>query len=203
MNCRRRNLLAFVPKRLGHACKDKCAVAEFMNKSGYNASWAIVSSYHNESILHDGGWRVLSRRCETALAFKNSRSLTAGVWWRPRCTASSAWASGRWRARLSVRLWSCMCVWLCSTASPSSDAQQRGLCLPWHSCVWSWGHLVCLPTCATKPFGYLVLTPLVPVLLWAFMDRESLRKLWMEEALSAALDRTGVTGLPRQDPHGM
>ena len=52
-------------------------------------------------------------------------------------------------------------------------------------------------------FGYLVLTPLVPVLLWAFMDRESLRKLWMEEALSAALDRTGVTGLPRQDPHGM
>ena len=126
-------------------------VAEFMNKSGYNASWASVSSYHNESILHDGGWRVLSRRCETALAFKNSRSLTAGVWWRPRCTASSAWASGRWRARLSVRLWSCMCVWLCSTASPSSGAQQRGLCLPWHSCVWSWGHLVCLPTCATKP----------------------------------------------------
>ena len=51
-------------------------------------------------------------------------------------------------------------------------------------------------------FGYLVLTPLVPVLLWAFMDREFLRKLWMEEALSAVLDRTGVTGLPRQDSHG-
>ena len=24
--------------------------------------------------------------------------------------------------------------------------------MPWHSCVWGWGNLVCLPTCATKPF---------------------------------------------------
>ena len=23
--------------------------------------------------------------------------------------------------------------------------------MPWHSCVWGWGNLVCLPTCATKP----------------------------------------------------
>lgn len=25
--------------------------------------------------------------------------------------------------------------------------------MPWHSCVWGWGNLVCLPTCATKPFA--------------------------------------------------
>ena len=23
--------------------------------------------------------------------------------------------------------------------------------MPWHSCVWGWGHFVYLPTCATKP----------------------------------------------------
>lgn len=25
--------------------------------------------------------------------------------------------------------------------------------MPWHSCVWGWGHCVYLPTCATKPLG--------------------------------------------------
>ena len=67
MSRRRRNLLAFVPKRLGHACKDKCAVAEFMNKSGPTASWAIVNSYKNNSILTANDWRVLHFMLESVL----------------------------------------------------------------------------------------------------------------------------------------
>jgi hypothetical protein len=72
---------------------------------------------------------------------------------RPRCMASSVWASGSWHARSSVRWWRCMCVWRCSTASRSSGARPRFLWSPWHSCVWGWGHIVSLSTCATKPFG--------------------------------------------------
>ncbi|WP_427770360.1 DUF1214 domain-containing protein [Comamonas thiooxydans] len=45
-----------------------------------------------------------------------------------------------------------MCVWLCSTVSRNSGARARCPWVPWHSCVWGWGNLVCLPTCATKPF---------------------------------------------------
>jgi hypothetical protein len=41
-------------------------------------------------------------------------------------------------------------------------------------------------------FGYLMLTPLVPVLLWALLDREFLRKLWMETTLAAALEETKI-----------
>jgi hypothetical protein len=65
--------------------------------------------------------------------------------------ASSAWASGSWLARSSVRWWSCMCVWHGSTASRSSGARPRCPWPPWHRCVWGWGHLVPLSTCATKP----------------------------------------------------
>lgn len=36
-------------------------------------------------------------------------------------------------------------------------------------------------------FGFLMLTPLVPVLLWAMLDREFLRQVWLETALAAAL----------------
>ena len=70
---------------------------------------------------------------------------------RPRYMASSVWMGGSWRARSSVRWWSCMCEWHCSTASRSSGARQRCPWSPWHSCVWGWGHLVPLSTCATKP----------------------------------------------------
>ena len=70
---------------------------------------------------------------------------------RPKCTASSAWASGSWRARLSVRWQSYMCAWHCSTASSNSGARPRCPWSLWHSCVWGWGHLVPLSTCATKP----------------------------------------------------
>jgi hypothetical protein len=75
---------------------------------------------------------------------------------RPRCTASNDWASGSWHARSSVRWQSCMCEWHCSTASRSTGARQRCPCSLWHSCVWGWGHLVPLSTCATKPFGRTV-----------------------------------------------
>jgi hypothetical protein len=34
-------------------------VAEFMNKSGSSASWAIVNSYKNNSVLNANDWRVL------------------------------------------------------------------------------------------------------------------------------------------------
>lgn len=44
-----------------------------------------------------------------------------------------------------------MCVWLCSTVSRNSGARARCPWVPWHSCVWGWGNLVCVPTCATKP----------------------------------------------------
>ena len=59
MSRRRRNLLAFVPRRLGHPCKDKCAAAGFMNKSGPSASLASVYSHKNNSILIANDWRVL------------------------------------------------------------------------------------------------------------------------------------------------
>lgn len=36
-------------------------------------------------------------------------------------------------------------------------------------------------------FGFLMLTPLVPVLLWLVLDRAFVRQLWMEESLAAAL----------------
>ena len=47
---------------------------------------------------------------------------------RPRCTASGVRASGSWRARLSVRWRSCMCVWHCSTpdATRAPDHGARG-----------------------------------------------------------------------------
>ena len=48
-----------------------------------------------------------------------------------------------------------MCVWLCSTVSRNSGARARCPWVPWHSCVWGWGNLVCLPTCATKPTTYV------------------------------------------------
>jgi hypothetical protein len=70
---------------------------------------------------------------------------------RPRGMDSSDWASGSWRARSSLRWWSCMCEWRCSTASRSSGAQPRCPWPPWHSCFWGWGHLVALSTCAKKP----------------------------------------------------
>ena len=41
-------------------------------------------------------------------------------------------------------------------------------------------------------FGYLMLTPHVPVLLWALLDREFLRKLWVETTLAAALEQTRI-----------
>ena len=38
-------------------------------------------------------------------------------------------------------------------------------------------------------FGYLMLTPLVPVLLWLVLDRAFVRQLWMEESLAGALQQ--------------
>jgi len=38
-------------------------------------------------------------------------------------------------------------------------------------------------------FGYLMLTPLVPVLLWLVLDRAFVRQLWMEESLAGVLQQ--------------
>ncbi|MCP1714091.1 hypothetical protein J2T36_003326 [Kerstersia gyiorum] len=38
---------------------------------------------------------------------------TGAALWRPRCTASNAWASESRHARSSVRWWSCMSAWPC------------------------------------------------------------------------------------------
>lgn len=37
-------------------------------------------------------------------------------------------------------------------------------------------------------FGFLMLTPLVPVLLWLVLDRRFVRQLWVEESLAAVLN---------------
>ena len=82
----------------------------------------------------------------------NGAATTAEAWWRPRCTASNAWASGCWPERWSVGLWSCMCGWLHSTVSRNWGARLRCLCrcLLWRSCVRGWGYLGLIPVCATK-----------------------------------------------------
>jgi hypothetical protein len=38
-------------------------------------------------------------------------------------------------------------------------------------------------------FGFLMLTPLVPVLLWLVLDRAFVRQVWLEESLASALER--------------
>jgi hypothetical protein len=38
-------------------------------------------------------------------------------------------------------------------------------------------------------FGFLMLTPLVPVLLWLVLDRAFVRQVWLEESLASALQR--------------
>jgi hypothetical protein len=37
-------------------------------------------------------------------------------------------------------------------------------------------------------FGFLMLTPLVPVLLWLALDRQFVQQLWVEVSLAAALE---------------
>ena len=49
------------------------------------------------------GWRL----------WKVWSGTTGVVWWRPRCTASSAWASRWWPAPLSAKWWSCKYGWPC------------------------------------------------------------------------------------------
>ena len=61
---------------------------------------------------------------------------TAQVWWKPRCTASSAQVSASVREPSSVTLLSCMCASPCSTASRSLVVLKRW---PWHNRVWGSG----------------------------------------------------------------
>ena len=37
-------------------------------------------------------------------------------------------------------------------------------------------------------FGFLMLTPLMPVLLWAVLDQRFVRQVWAEAVLAAAMD---------------
>ena len=55
--------------------------------------------------------------------------------------------------------------------------QQTGL-PPWVAEVIAYGY----------QFGFLMLTPLVPVLLWAVLDRQFVRQVWAEATLAAAID---------------
>ena len=45
-------------------------------------------------------------------------------------------------------------------------------------------------------FGFLMLTPLVPVLLWLALDRSFVERLWVEMSLAGAMEREAVA--PRQ-----
>lgn len=40
-------------------------------------------------------------------------------------------------------------------------------------------------------FGFLMLTPLVPVLLWLALDRRFVQQLWVEMSLAGAMERQG------------
>lgn len=40
-------------------------------------------------------------------------------------------------------------------------------------------------------FGFLMLTPLVPVLLWLALDRSFVHRLWVEMSLAGAMERRG------------
>lgn len=43
-------------------------------------------------------------------------------------------------------------------------------------------------------FGFLMLTPLVPVLLWLALDRAFVQRLWLEMSLAGAMGRQGGAG---------
>lgn len=46
-------------------------------------------------------------------------------------------------------------------------------------------------------FGFLMLTPLMPVLLWIMLDRKFIERLWVEMMLAGSVERSAGLRLPR------
>ncbi len=74
--------------------------------------------------------------------------------------------------------------------------------MPWHSCVWGWGNLVYLPTCATKPdFAHLaaLLGAVKGKFILSLNDTPGVRETFSAFHIEALKTRYSISGTKKQE----